>query len=109
MVTLLLAEREKHLRIFASVPDCAAADLSLIKLPEVRLYSRTRPNPEKASRFRSCGTPTTSRRSARESVGLLVSPICDRSKTYGAPMKQCSWIAGCCARSRGPLWARSGG
>jgi integrase len=33
LLTLLLAEREKHLRIKASVPDGAAIDLSLVRLP----------------------------------------------------------------------------
>jgi integrase len=34
LVTLLTAEREKHLRIMAGVPDTTAVDLSLVKLPE---------------------------------------------------------------------------
>jgi ABC-type transporter Mla MlaB component len=29
----LLAERERHLRILAGVPDAASVDLSLVKLP----------------------------------------------------------------------------
>src|SRR5262245_64887703 len=95
MVTLLLAEREKHLRIFASVPDCAAADLSLIKLPEDALIFPNPPEPGESFSFSKLRNPDNITRSARESVGLLVSPICDRSKTYGAPMKQCFWIAGC--------------
>jgi integrase len=33
-LALLLAEREKHLRLVAGVPDGAAVDLSLIKLPD---------------------------------------------------------------------------
>jgi integrase len=42
LVTLLLAEREKHLRIKAGVPEGAAVDLSLVKLPEEALIF---PNP----------------------------------------------------------------
>jgi integrase len=34
LVTLLTAEREKHLRIMAGAPDTTAVDLSLVKLPE---------------------------------------------------------------------------
>src|SRR5262249_14044186 len=34
LVALLLAERDKHLRLVAGVPDGVAVDLSLIKLPE---------------------------------------------------------------------------
>jgi integrase len=34
LIALLLAERDKHLRILAGVPDGAAVDLSLVKLPE---------------------------------------------------------------------------
>jgi integrase len=33
LLTLLIAEREKHLRLVAGVPDGAAVDLGLIKLP----------------------------------------------------------------------------
>jgi integrase len=34
LIALLLAHREKHLRVAAGVPDDAAVDLSLVKLPE---------------------------------------------------------------------------
>jgi integrase len=34
LIALLLAEREKHLRIKAGVPDGAGVDLSLVKLPD---------------------------------------------------------------------------
>jgi integrase len=37
LVALLMAEREKHLRIMAGVPDGVAVDLSLVKCPEVAL------------------------------------------------------------------------
>jgi len=33
LVALLRSEREKHLRLVASVPDSAEVDLSLVKLP----------------------------------------------------------------------------
>jgi len=57
MVTLLLAEREKHLRIFASVPDCAAADLSLIKLPEDALIFPNPPEPGESFSFSKLRNP----------------------------------------------------
>jgi len=45
-VALLVAERERHLRIVAGVPDRAAVDLSLVKLPAGALMF---PNPPGAS------------------------------------------------------------
>jgi integrase len=42
LVALLLAEREKHVRIMAGVPDGTAVDLSLIRLPDDALMF---PNP----------------------------------------------------------------
>jgi integrase len=42
LISLLLAEREKHLRIKAGVPDGAAVDLSLVRLPDDALMF---PNP----------------------------------------------------------------
>jgi integrase len=42
LIALLLAERDKHLRIRAGVPDGAAVDLSLVKLPDGALIF---PNP----------------------------------------------------------------
>lgn len=43
LVALLLGERERHLRIAAGVPDGAAVDLSLVKLPSAALMF---PSPE---------------------------------------------------------------
>lgn len=37
LLALLLAEREKYLRVAAGVPDGASVDLSLVKLPETAL------------------------------------------------------------------------
>jgi integrase len=37
LVALLRAEREKHLRLAAGIPDGASADLSLLRLPEAAL------------------------------------------------------------------------
>jgi|SoiMetStandDraft_2_1073263.scaffolds.fasta_scaffold03100_6 integrase len=41
LIALLLSEREKHLRLVAGIPDGAAVDLSLIKLPEGALMFPT--------------------------------------------------------------------
>jgi integrase len=45
LLTLLLSEREKHLRIRADVPDGVAVDLSLVRLPDDALMF---PNPPAA-------------------------------------------------------------
>jgi integrase len=45
LLALLCAEREKHLRIMAGVPDVAVVDLSLVKLPDGALMF---PNPPAA-------------------------------------------------------------
>lgn len=37
LLALLLSERDKHLRLAAGIPDGAAVDLSLVKLPEAAL------------------------------------------------------------------------
>jgi integrase len=42
LIALLIAERERHLRIAAGVPDATAVDLSLVKLPAGALMF---PNP----------------------------------------------------------------
>jgi integrase len=42
LLTLLLAEREKHLRLIAGIPDGVSVDLALVKLPEGSLMF---PNP----------------------------------------------------------------
>jgi integrase len=45
LLAVLLAEREKHLRMAAGVPDAAAVDLSLIRLPEGALMFPNPPAP----------------------------------------------------------------
>jgi integrase len=53
LIALLLAEKERHLRIEAGVPDGATVDLGLIRLPEGSLIF---PGSPKGSGF-SCTTP----------------------------------------------------
>jgi integrase len=45
LIALLCAEREKHLRILAGVPDGAAVDLSLVRLPAEALMFPNPPSP----------------------------------------------------------------
>jgi integrase len=45
LLALLLAEREKHLRFVAGIPDRAPVDLSLVKLPEEALMFPNQPGP----------------------------------------------------------------
>jgi integrase len=56
-LALLLAEREKHLRIRAGVPDGAAVDLSLIKLPDDALMFPNVPAPGSGFSFTTPRNP----------------------------------------------------
>lgn len=47
LIALLLAERERYLRVMAGVPDGAAVDLSLVKLPAEALMFPNPPSPGK--------------------------------------------------------------
>jgi len=58
LVSLLVAEREKHLRIVAGVPDGVAVDLSLVKLPDGALMFPRMPLPVRGFRSRRSATPT---------------------------------------------------
>ena len=51
LLALLLAERDKHLRMIAGLPDSATVDLSLIKLPEGALMFPNPPGPGKELTF----------------------------------------------------------
>jgi len=59
LIALLCAEREKHLRILAGVPDGAAVDLSLIKLPENALMFPNLPAPGEDFSVTALRKPTT--------------------------------------------------
>jgi integrase len=57
LVALLCAEREKHLRIKAGVPDGVAVDLSLIKLPDDALMFPNPPGPGEDFSFTKLRSP----------------------------------------------------
>ena len=57
LITLLLAERERHLRIMAGVPDGAAVDLSLVKLPAEALMFPRPPGSGKSFSFTELRVP----------------------------------------------------
>jgi integrase len=59
LITLLRSEREKLLRIYAGVPDGAAVDLSLVKLPDGALMFPASPERGESFSFTKLRMPTT--------------------------------------------------
>jgi integrase len=59
LIALLLAEREKHLRIVAGVPDGVTVDLSLVKLPADALMFPNPPGPGEDFSFAKLRNPST--------------------------------------------------
>jgi integrase len=57
LLALLLSEREKHLRIKAGVPDWAAVDLSLVRLPDDALIFPNPPAPGEDFSFAKLRNP----------------------------------------------------
>jgi integrase len=57
LLALLCAEREKHLRIKAGVPDGVAVDLSLVKLPDDALMFSAPPGPGEGFSFTKLRSP----------------------------------------------------
>jgi integrase len=71
LVALLLAEREKHLRIVAGVSDAAAVDLALVKLPKGALMFRNPPAPGESFSFTKLRNPrNTTKEFVRKATGL---------------------------------------
>lgn len=71
LVALLVAEREKHLRIKAGVPDGAAVDLSLVKLPDDALMFPNSPAPGESFSFTRARTPgNTTKEFVRRATAL---------------------------------------
>lgn len=60
---ILLAEKQKHLRICAGIPDGTDVDLSLVRLPEDALIFPARPGPREAFSF---STPRNPRNFSKE-------------------------------------------
>jgi hypothetical protein len=67
LLALLRAEKEKHLRIRAGVPDHAAVELSLVKLPEGALMFPNPPAPGEDFSF----TKTSARRASSALPGYV--------------------------------------
>lgn len=88
LLVMLLAEREKHLRMIAGVPAGAAVDLGLVKLPEGALMF---PNPPALADLSFViparhGPPARKPVAGHESWG---SRSCGRFTTCGAPTRPC--------------------
>ena len=68
---LLVAERERHLRIVAGVPDGAAVDLSLMKLPAGALMFPNPPGPGEGFSFSKLRNPrNTTKEFVRKATAL---------------------------------------
>jgi integrase len=70
-VAILLAEKEKHLRIMAGVPDGADVDLSLVRLPEDALIFPNSPSRGQAFSFRTPRDPHTFSKQFRRKAKAL--------------------------------------
>jgi integrase len=67
LIAILLAERDKHVRILAGVPEGAAVDLSLIKLPDDALIFPNPPEPGEDFSFTKLRNPdNTTKECARK-------------------------------------------
>jgi integrase len=94
LVGLLLAEREKHLRIMAGVPDGVAVNLSLVRLSDNALMFPSPPAPGEDFSFNKLRDPDYLTKAFARRARALGSPIC-ASMTYGAPMKRCCLTLAC--------------
>jgi integrase len=71
LIALLVAERERHLRIVAGVPDGAAVDLSLVKLPDGALMFPNPPAPGESFSFAKLRNPrNTTKEFVRKATAL---------------------------------------
>jgi integrase len=71
LIALLVTEREKHLRLVAGVPDGAAVDLSLVKLPPGALMFPGQPAPGESFSFSNLRKPrSTTKESVRKATAL---------------------------------------
>jgi len=71
LIALLVAEREKHLRLMAGVPDGAAVDLSLVKLPDGALMFPNPPSAGESFSFTKLRNPrNTTKEFVRKATGL---------------------------------------
>jgi integrase len=71
LVALLVAERQRHLRLVAGVPDGATVDLSLVKLPDGALMFPNSPAPGEDFSFTKLRNPrNTTKEFVRKARGL---------------------------------------
>ncbi|BBZ96186.1 site-specific integrase [Bradyrhizobium diazoefficiens] len=70
-VALLVAEREKHQRIMASLPDGAEVDLSLIRLPDDALIFPAMPGPRQDFDFAKPRDPSSFSKRFRKAADAL--------------------------------------
>jgi integrase len=71
LVALLVAERERHLRLVAGVPDGAAVDLALVKLPKGALMFPNPPAPGESFSFTKLRNPrNTTKEFVRKATAL---------------------------------------
>jgi integrase len=71
LLGLLVAERERHLRIMAGVPDGAPVDLSLVNLPAGALMFPKSPGPGESFSFTRLRNPrNTTKEFVRKAAGL---------------------------------------
>ncbi len=83
LVAALLAERERHCRVVAGVPDGATADLSLIKIPDSALIFPAIERGLDALRDANAVTRTFER-NARKVLGLQKLRLHDLRHTHGS-------------------------
>jgi integrase len=71
LIALLVADRERHLRIVAGVPDSATVDLSLVKLPVDALMFPNPPGPGEGFSFTKLRNPrNTTKEFVRKATAL---------------------------------------
>ena len=100
LLALLVAEREKHSRVKAGVPDGATVDLSLVKLPADALMFPSPPAAGENFSFTKLRGRRTSPRNSCEKRASLAFPNCGFT-TCAARMKQsCSTRVCRCTSSR---------
>jgi integrase len=71
LIALLLAERERHLRIVAGIPDGAAVSLSLVKLPADALMFPNPPGPGESFSFTKLRNPRNTTKECKRIAARL--------------------------------------
>ena len=95
-LALLLAERERHLRIVAGAPDGVPVDVSLVKLPDGAFMF---PNPPAPGGSFSLAAPRNPRNTTKEFVRKAASP-----GFPGLRLHEACGCTICAARARRTYW-----